>query len=50
VVHEHGIDAVFSIVPGTCNLEQALIEAEQNLFVCARNVAATLKLSKQIFG
>ncbi|WP_432454935.1 MULTISPECIES: glycerate kinase [unclassified Agarivorans] len=50
VVHEHGINAVFSIVPGTCSLPQALAEAESNLYVSARNVAATLRLSQQMFG
>ncbi|BEU04996.1 glycerate kinase [Agarivorans sp. OAG1] len=50
VVHEHGIDAVFSVVPGPCDLSQALSEAEQNLFVSAKNVAATLKLSQQMLG
>jgi glycerate kinase len=50
VVHEHGIDAVFSVVPGPCDLAHALSEAEQNLYVSAKNVAATLKLSQQVFG
>ncbi|WP_026971106.1 glycerate kinase [Aliagarivorans marinus] len=44
VVLEHGIDAVFSVVPGPCSLEHALTHAEQNLAVAARNVAATLKM------
>lgn len=40
VVHEHGIDAVFSIVPGAVTLEQALKDAAINVELTARNVAA----------
>ncbi|MGQ0286902.1 glycerate kinase [Pasteurellaceae bacterium 22721_9_1] len=45
VVYEHGIDAVFSILNRTCNLEEAFAEAEQNLEITARNVAATLHMT-----
>lgn len=40
VVHEYGIDAVFSIVPGAVTLEQALKDAAINVELTARNVAA----------
>lgn len=44
VVHEHGIDAIFSVVPGVVTLETALAEADANLCRTARNVAMSLKL------
>ncbi|PHM37073.1 hypothetical protein Xmau_03997 [Xenorhabdus mauleonii] len=40
VVHQHGLDAVFSIVPGACSLSDALANGADNLRVTARNVAA----------
>lgn len=43
-VHDHGIDAVFGILPRPCTLAEALAEAEPNLRRTARNVAATLAL------
>jgi len=45
VVHEYGIDAVFSIINGAVSLETALQAAEKNLILTSRNIAATLKLS-----
>jgi len=50
VVHEHGINAVFSIVPGPCDLAHAIEQAEPNLLVAAQNVAATIKLSQEMLG
>ncbi|UTV28103.1 glycerate kinase [Photobacterium atrarenae] len=44
VVHQHGIDAVFSVVPGAMPLEQALAEAAANVEATARNVAALIQL------
>ncbi|MEZ9564078.1 glycerate kinase [Vibrio artabrorum] len=40
VVHEHGIDAVFSVVNGAIDLPTALALAAQNVEMTARNVAA----------
>ncbi|MDA9558032.1 glycerate kinase [Vibrio sp.] len=40
VVHEHGIDAVFSVVNGAVDLATALREAEKNVTLTSRNVAA----------
>ncbi|ETS32187.1 glycerate kinase [Photorhabdus temperata] len=46
VVHEHGLDAVFSIMPGVCSLSDALACGRENLWVTARNVAAVWKMSQ----
>ncbi|MEG3126818.1 glycerate kinase [Pantoea cypripedii] len=48
VVHEHGLDAVFSVLFGICTLEEALANAAQNVRMTARNVAATLKAGKSL--
>ncbi|WP_375749179.1 glycerate kinase [Vibrio sp. HN007] len=40
VVHEHGIDAVFSVVNGACTLEEAFRDAAANVELTSRNVAA----------
>ena len=45
VVHEHGIDALFSIVPGVVTLDKALANADENLYRTARNVAKMWQLS-----
>lgn len=44
VVHQHGIDALFSVVPGAMPIEQALAEAAVNVETTARNVAALIQL------
>lgn len=46
VVHEHGIDAVFSIVPGIVPLSDAFKNASVNVERLAANLAAVIKLSK----
>ncbi|HAT7569654.1 glycerate kinase [Citrobacter sp. wls714] len=43
VVHEHGLDAVFSVIYTICSLDEALKNASENVRMTARNVAATLK-------
>lgn len=43
-VHDHGIDAVFSVVNRPCSLDQALAEAAVNVRRTARNVAAAMAL------
>ena len=48
VVHEHGIDAVFSVIYTICTLEEALDNASENVRMTARNVAATLKAGQQL--
>ncbi|WLR57096.1 glycerate kinase [Mesobacillus subterraneus] len=47
VVHEHGIDAVFSIVPGVITLEDAFENARTYVERIAANIASVIKLSKQ---
>jgi glycerate kinase len=44
-VHEHGIDAIFSVVVHPCSLAEAFAEAAVNLRATSRNVAAILRLS-----
>ena len=44
VVHEHGIDAVFSIVPGTVVLEDAYKYAREYIERTAANIAAVWKM------
>ncbi|WP_305460320.1 glycerate kinase [Photobacterium leiognathi] len=46
VVHEHGIDAVFSVVPRSVSLAEALVEAAINVELTARNVAAIYALAR----
>ncbi len=43
VVHEHGIDAVFSVLSKPCTLDEALRDAAANVELTARNVAAVLR-------
>lgn len=44
VVHEHGLDAVFPVIPHICSLEEALQQGAHNLEVTARNVAAVWRM------
>ncbi|WP_434525843.1 glycerate kinase [Photorhabdus asymbiotica] len=46
LVHDHGLDAVFSIIPGVCSLSDALACGHENLRVTARNVAAVWKMGQ----
>jgi glycerate kinase len=48
VVHGHGIDAVFSVLSQVATLEEALADAAANIRVTARNIAATLKLAREM--
>ncbi len=45
VVHDHGIDAVFSVVSRSVSLAEALAEATINIELTARNVAAVYTLN-----
>ncbi|MGO4743002.1 glycerate kinase [Serratia quinivorans] len=47
VVHQHGIDAAFSVLDRVVSLEEALAEAADNLEVTARNVAAVWRLAQR---
>jgi len=44
VVHEHGIDAVFSVLNSICSRQDALQNAAENVRLSARNVASVLKI------
>ncbi|WP_282175686.1 glycerate kinase [Vibrio nereis] len=46
VVHQHGIDAVFSVVPGAVDLATALQDAKRNVEITSRNVAAVFSLRR----
>ncbi|MTD37113.1 glycerate kinase [Erwinia sp. CPCC 100877] len=48
VVHQHGINAVFSVINSVCSLEEALDNAAQNLRATARNVAAALAVGRRM--
>lgn len=48
VVHEHGLDAVFSVINSVSSLEDALKNAAENVRRTARNVAATIKIGQRI--
>ena len=42
IVHQHGLDAVFSVLNSITTLEEALRTASDNVYRSARNIAATL--------
>ena len=46
-VYEHGIDALFSIVPSAMTLEEAIEGASDYLYKAARNIAKVMELSVQ---
>ncbi|MEG2047287.1 MAG: glycerate kinase, partial [Comamonas sp.] len=46
VVHDHGIDAIFSVLSRICTIEDALKEAEHNVRSAARNIAAVLAMGQ----
>lgn len=48
VVHQHGIDALFSAVHQPCTLTEAITTAEANLQRCARNIAALVRLGQKL--
>lgn len=45
VVHEHGIDAVFSIVPGIISLEEAFERADEFVERLSANISSMLKFT-----
>lgn len=45
VVYDHGLDAIFSVIPRICTLDEALENAAENLRMNARNIAAVIKMS-----
>ncbi|MEI7430611.1 MAG: glycerate kinase [Betaproteobacteria bacterium] len=48
LVHQYGINAVFSSLRKPCSLEEALSEAAFNVRSAARNIAAVLEMGMQI--
>lgn len=48
LVHDHGIDAMFSILNDCCTIDQALSQAVKNILVTARNVAAAIKVGERL--
>lgn len=48
VVHQYGIDAVFSVLYSICTLEEALDDATDNVRMTARNIAATIALARKM--
>lgn len=48
VVHQHGLDAVFSVIYSICTLEDALKNAADNVRMTARNIAATLAMGQKL--
>ncbi|MFS0653847.1 glycerate kinase [Bacillus sp. 179-C3.3 HS] len=47
IVHIHGIDALFSIVPGITTLSDAIQEASLNVERTARNIASLITIGNQ---
>ena len=48
VVHQHGLDAVFSVLHRICSLDEALAEAGANVRMAARNIASTIKVGQSL--
>ncbi|MDC9590501.1 glycerate kinase [Xenorhabdus sp. XENO-10] len=46
IVHQHGLDAVFSVIPEACSLSDALANGADNLQVTAHNIAAFWAISR----
>ncbi|MFW0764527.1 glycerate 2-kinase [Trabulsiella odontotermitis] len=50
VVHQHGIDAVFSVLTSISTLEEAFRGASDNIYRASRNIAATLRVGMMTEG
>ncbi|WP_054178194.1 glycerate 2-kinase [Trabulsiella odontotermitis] len=50
VVHQHGIDAVFSVLTSISTLEEAFRGAFDNIYRASRNIAATLRVGMMTEG
>ncbi|MMZ68572.1 Glycerate 2-kinase [compost metagenome] len=50
VVHQYGIDAVFSVLNSIGSLEEAFREAYDNIYRSSRNIAATLQVGMRTQG
>ena len=47
IVHQYGIDSVFSVLNRIGALEEAFRDAAENIYLTSRNVAATLQMGMQ---
>ena len=47
IVHQYGIDSVFSVLNRIGSLEEAFRDAAENIYLTSRNVAATLQMGMQ---
>ncbi|NIY47648.1 glycerate 2-kinase [Cedecea colo] len=50
VVHQHGIDAVFSVLNSVDTLDEALKNAFENIYRASRNIAATVAIGMKTTG
>lgn len=48
IVHEHGIDAAFSAVSRVCTMPEAFGEAQENITLVAKNIAAVLAMGNKL--
>ncbi|OON39652.1 glycerate kinase [Izhakiella australiensis] len=48
IVHQHGLDAVFSVIYTICTLDDALQNAALNVRMAARNVAAAVAVGQRL--
>jgi glycerate kinase len=48
VVHQHGIDAVFSVLSKVGSVEEAFLHAAANVRAASRNIAAMMKMAREI--
>lgn len=46
VVHDHGIDAIFSVLSRPCTIAEAIAEASHNVRTTARNIAALIAIGR----
>lgn len=50
IVHQYGIDSVFSVLNRIGSLEEAFRDAADNIYLTSRNVAATIRVGMQTQG
>ncbi|MFA3759312.1 glycerate kinase [Yersinia sp. 2466 StPb PI] len=44
IVHQHGVDAIFSIIYHICTLDDALSQATENIRTASRNIASVINI------
>ena len=50
VVHQYGIDSVFSVLNRIGSLEEAFRDAAENIYQTSRNIAAAIQVGMRIEG